>query len=573
MRERYGEAYPRDLDVLILGAGLSGCLAAVAAKEAGREVLVLSKVHPLRSHSCAAQGGINAALYEPDTGKHADDTLRGSDYLADREAVELLCAEAPAAVRRLDAMGATFSRTEDGRIAQRPFGGQGAARTCYAKDRTGLACLQTAYERALRAGVRFLDEWYVTDLLYDPAERRAYGAVAFDIRDSRPVAFASRTVIVATGGYGRAFKRNSNAHANTGDALSLALRRGLPLEDMECVQFHPTGLAESGILISEAARGEGGYLVNAEGRRFMEDYAPLSMELAPRDVVSRAIEKEIIAGRGVGPGKGAVHLALRHLGSALREARLPELLDIALCFQAEDMARVPVRVAPTAHYSMGGIPVDLRCRARTGVAGVATGLFAAGECACVSVHGANRLGGNSLLEALVFGERAGRAAAEDSAGIGPRKALPEDLRQTLEELSSLRGDGTESLAALRTELQESMSRNVGIFRDEAGLAEETRILERLGERLKRVKLRDASTCFNTEMREILELGHMIDYSKAIAAAAIARKESRGAHFRTDYPERNDEGPAMHSLAFARGPSVIVERLQAGSDVPAPGTRD
>jgi succinate dehydrogenase / fumarate reductase, flavoprotein subunit len=563
-------------DILIVGAGLAGCSAAIAAREAGLSVAVLSKLHPLRSHSGAAQGGINAALYEKDTKKHQEDTLRGSDYLADLDAVEKLCESAPGTVYRLEQWGAVFSRTEDGSIARRPFGGQNPHRTCYAKDRTGLTCLQTLYERCEKLKVNFFPEWYVLDLLIDPAENRAYGAAAFHLKDTRLTLFNAGAVVLATGGYARAFEVNSNAHANTGDALSLALRRGLPLEDMEFVQFHPTGLAGSGVLFSEAARGEGGYLLNAEGERFMERYDPGSMELAPRDVLSRAVETEILEGRGAGRGKKAVYVDVRHLGKELIHSRLPELYDLALTFQDTDMTEKPILVAPTAHYSMGGVPTDLFGRVLSGGSAgrraaeadvyhsgrPVAGLYAAGECACVSVHGANRLGGNSLLEAAVFGRSAGETAAADiEAGPGktrPRPADSADLENARGELARLfDGPGKADQYIVRRQLIRSMTKNAGIFRTREGLEEQKKTLRSLRGRFAKVRISDRSRCYNTELIEAIELGHMLDYCCAVVEAAAAREESRGAHFRTDFPKKNDRKWKRHSLAAFSGNEVTV----------------
>ena len=354
----------RQYDVVIVGAGLAGCAAARECQMAGLKTVVLTKLHPLRSHSGAAQGGINAALTEEDTALHEFDTVKGSDYLGDQDAIELMCQKAPETIRWFEKMGAVFSRNEDGTIAQRPFGGQSKPRACYAKDRTGLICLQTIYEQAHREGVEFLDEWYAGDIVYDKAASKVNGVVAINLRDTKFAIFNAKAVMFATGGYGRTYKINSNAHANTGDGLSIVARHGLPLEDMEFVQFHPSGLAGSGVLMSEAARGEGGYLLNANGERFMEKYAPNKMELASRDVVSRGIEREILEGRGVGPNKDAVYLDVRHLGEEKIMQRLPELRDLAIAFLGQDMAKEPVMIRATAHYSMGGIPTDINCHVR-----------------------------------------------------------------------------------------------------------------------------------------------------------------------------------------------------------------
>ncbi|WP_281950779.1 succinate dehydrogenase flavoprotein subunit [Nitrosophilus kaiyonis] len=536
-------------DVVIVGAGLAGCAAARELKKAGKDVLVLTKLHPLRSHSGAAQGGVNAALSEEDSvDLHMFDTVKGSDYLADQNAVELMCSKAPETIRWIERMGAAFSRNEEGKIAQRPFGGQSKPRACFAKDRTGLTLLQTIYEQAFREGVEFWDEWYVADLLYK--DGKAYGVVAFNLRDSKPAIFNAKAVMFATGGYARAFRINSNAHANTGDGLSIFARHGLPLEDMEFVQFHPSGLAGSGILISEAARGEGGRLYNSLGERFMEKYAPEKMELAPRDVVSRAIANEIREGRGVGPDKMAVYLDLTHLGEKKIMERLPELRDLAITFLGQDMVKEPIMITVTAHYSMGGIPVDIDGHVRKNKDELTEGLYAAGECACVSVHGANRLGANSLLEALFFGRHVGETIAKDLDNISCHEAQKLEANRMLEEMEFvLTNNGNERTAQLRKELQDSMFENAGVFRTEESLLKQKEILKELRRRYKNIRIDDKSKTFNTDLQEAIELGHMLDYAAFIVEGAIARKESRGAHYREDFPKRDDENFLKHTLAY------------------------
>lgn len=539
----------RKYDVVIVGAGLAGCAAAKEAQEAGLHTVVLTKLHPLRSHSGAAQGGINAALSEEDTSLHEFDTVKGSDYLGDQDAIKLMTTRAPQTIRWLERMGAVFSRKDDGSIAQRPFGGQSKPRACYAKDRTGLTCLQTIYEQAHRAGVEFLDEWYVGDVLYDKKTNKAYGVVAYNIRDLEFVIFNAKAIMFATGGYARAYEINSNAHANTGDGLSILARHGLPLEDMEFVQFHPTGLAGSGILISEAARGEGGHLYNSLNERFMSKYAAEKMELAPRDVVSRAIEKEILEGRGVGANKDAVYLDLTHLPAHIIESRLPELRDLAITFLGRDMVKEKILIRATAHYSMGGIPTDIDARVKSAHDRVVEGLYAAGECACVSVHGANRLGANSLLEAIFFGRVAGESIVKDIANIELRPAHANEADRFTAEVSSLlRNSGNQSVHSLRTRLQASMTKNAGVFRTKASLANQQVELKKLREDFEQIRVTDKSKMFNTDLQEALELGHMLDFASFIVEGAIAREESRGAHFREDFPTRDDAKFLQHTYA-------------------------
>jgi succinate dehydrogenase / fumarate reductase flavoprotein subunit len=541
-------------DILIIGGGLAGMRAALeASKEV--DVAVLSKVHPIRSHSRAAQGGIAAVIdnWARKVGdsleSHIFDTVKGSDYLGDQDAIQILCNEAPQDITTLDEMGALFSRTEEGWIAQRDFGGHNYPRTCYAADKTGQILLQTLYEQMLKNYVKVYSEWYVVSLI--TLNKVCLGLVAYDMSRGEFEIFRAKAVIFATGGYGKAFKITSNAYTNTGDGLALAYRAGVPLQDMEFVQFHPTGLFKHGILITEGARGEGGYLLNKNGERFMEKYAPSKMELASRDVVSRAVRTEIDEGRGI---DGGVYLDLRHLGRKKIMSRLSQIHDIALSFAGMDCVEKPILIQPIAHYSMGGIPTDVN-----GSVPDITGLFAAGECACVSVHGANRLGGNSMLETIVFGRRAGISAAKyvKKASLGPVSVNALDaVRQEIAQI--LENNGKEKIVDIRSDLQSIMTEKCGIFRDKKGLTDALHQIHALKERINDISITDKGMIFNTELIGVLELRNMLDFSEVIVAGALAREESRGAHFRCDFPQRDDDKWLMHTLAYSGESGCVLK---------------
>jgi succinate dehydrogenase / fumarate reductase flavoprotein subunit len=536
-------------DILVIGGGLAGLRAALEAKKTGKDVAILSKVHPLRSHSVAAQGGINAALgnapapVKDSPENHSFDTIKGSDYLADQDAVEILCREGIDRVMEMEHWGTLFSRTDDGKIAQRPFGGAGFPRACYAADRTGHNLLHTLYEQVTGLQIPVYEEWYALSLVL--GEGKCMGVLALHFFKGEIIPIYARATLLATGGYGRLYLRSTNAVINTGSGCHLAYRAGLPLEDMEFVQFHPTSLYGTNILITEAARGEGGYLINAKGERFMERYAPKLLELGPRDIVARAIQTEIDQGNAL--EGGYVYLDLRHLGKEKIMDRLPGIRQIAIDFAGVDPISEPIPVQPAQHYSMGGIATNLDGETSL------PGLFAAGECACVSVHGANRLGGNSLLETLVFGARAGKKAAQKADAM--KESIHQiafqlqwrTLQSDLEEISDRKRK--EPCFQLRDELRGLMSCGVGIFRREPDLISAREKIKELKKRLQRIGIKERSLAFNNELVQYLELEGMIHLAEVIVEGALARKESRGSHFRLDYPDRDDRHWLRHTLAF------------------------
>jgi succinate dehydrogenase flavoprotein subunit len=535
-------------EVVVVGAGLAGQRAALAAVEAGRDVAVVTKLHPLRSHSGAAQGGINAAVGADDSvDAHIYDTVKGSDYLGDQDAIEFFCREAGPTVIEMEHFGTIFSRAPDGTLAQRAFGGAGFPRTIYAADRTGLALLQGLWERLGTERFTLYQEWDLVRIVV--RDGRVQGIVVLDRKTGEFQQIAAKSVIIATGPAGRIYGRTTNAHSCTGDGMAVAYSAGAFLKDMEFIQFHPTALLESGILITEGARGEGGILKNASGERFMARYAPKVLELASRDVVSRAIVTEVLEGRGFqGPYGGFVHLELMHLGKEKVESRLQEICDYCRLFAGIDPVTDPIPVFPAQHYTMGGVGTNIR--GETNV----PGLYAAGEAACVSIHGANRLGGNSLLETLVFGKQAGLAAAAYSEKAPGTVMHDDDLDAATAPYRGWMGraDG-EDPSALRTELQTTMDRYVGIFRNEADLMEGLRRVRTIKERFARVRVVDQSKVFNLNLTDAIETEHMIDLAEVVVVGAYARTESRGAHSRTDYPKRDDARWMKHTLAV-RTPS-------------------
>jgi succinate dehydrogenase / fumarate reductase flavoprotein subunit len=540
-------------DVIIVGAGLSGLRVAIELCDK-YDVAIVTKVHPLRSHSVAAQGGINASLGEGDSWEsHAFDTVKGSDYLADQDVVEVLAKEAPRSVIENERWGTAFSRTDDGKIAQRPFGGAAFPRTCYASDRTGHNLLHTTFEQALKWGIKFYHEWFVTSLV--KSEDRICGLTALDIATGEVHGFTAKAVVLATGGFGRVYAHSTNALINTGDGCALALRVGAPLKDMEFIQFHPTCLFGSSILMTEGARGEGGYLVNSEGKRFMEKYAPEKMELAPRDIVARAIRTEVLEGRGF--EDEYVHLNLSHLGKKKIMERLPGIREICIHFAGMDPIDEPIPIQPAQHYSMGGIHTD-----KYGATPVA-GLFSVGETACMSVHGANRLGGNSLLETLVFGrvvgekvgEYAASAKSPDSSCVGLKTFEMRERLQTV-----LLHEGGDSPADIRETMGQTMDVLVGVYRKSDALEAALKMIRELKERFKNVSVGRSDEKFNFALIRTLELENMLDLAEVITMGALMRRESRGAHWRLDYPQRDDENFLKHSLFTKEDDYVKTELI-------------
>ena len=544
-------------DVLIVGAGGAGMRAAI---EAGGKasVGVISKLFPTRSHTGAAQGGMAAALanVEEDSWEwHTFDTVKGGDYLVDQDAAEILAKESVQAVIDLENMGLPFNRTPDGKIDQRRFGGHtrdhGKApvrRSCYAADRTGHMILQTLYQTCVKLGIEFYNEFYVLDLVMN--EGKPAGVVAYELATGDIHVFAAKSIVFATGGFGKIYKTTSNAHTLTGDGVAIIYRKGLPLEDMEFYQFHPTGLAGLGILLSEAARGEGGILRNASGERFMERYAPTIKDLAPRDMVARAMANEVREGRGAGPNKDYVYLDLTHLEPAVIDAKLPDITEFARTYLGVEPYTEPVPVFPTAHYAMGGIPTNIKAEVLSDNDTVVPGLYAAGECACVSVHGANRLGTNSLLDINVFGKRAGQYSVE-YALTAEQVPVPEnaaaDVIAMLEKVRKAKGK--ERVAQLRKELQETMDKNAQVFRTEETLNEALEKIYELRKRYEKISIQDQGKRFNTDLLEAVELGFLLDLAEVTVITCRERRESRGAHLREDFPDRNDKKFMVHSMAY------------------------
>ncbi|TML64173.1 MAG: succinate dehydrogenase flavoprotein subunit [Actinobacteria bacterium] len=554
-------------DAVIVGAGGAGLRAAI--ETAGKcRTAVLTKLYPTRSHTGAAQGGMCAALanVEEDSWEwHTFDTVKGGDYLVDQPAAEIMCREAIDAVIELEHFGMPFNRTPEGKIDQRTFGGHtrnhgeaSVKRACYSADRTGHMILQTLYQQCVARDVNFFNEYQVLDIAF--VEGRVGGVVAYELATGDLHVFTTKAVLFATGGFGKMFKISSNAHTLTGDGPGLLYRRGIPLQDMEFFQFHPTGIYKLGILLSEAARAEGGILRNAEGERFMERYAPTIKDLAPRDMVSRAILTEIGEGRGAGPNKDYVYLDLTHLSPEHIDAKIPDITDFVRTYQGLEPKTDPIPIQPTAHYAMGGIPTNVDAEVVIDAANtVLPGLYAAGECACVSVHGANRLGTNSLLDIVVFGRRGGQAMASYVDTVGhpdPPADIEADVRDRIERLKA--SSAGENVARIREELQEHMTDKASVFRTEESLASMASDLDALDARYERATIQDKGEVFNYDLTEALELGYLLDLARCLVVAARARTESRGGHFRDDHPLREDEHWMRHSLAYRTDDGVRLD---------------
>ena len=560
-----------DFDGIIIGGGGAGMRASLQLAESGLNTAVISKVFPTRSHTVSAQGGITCAIQsddpEDDWRWHMFDTVKGSDYLGDQDAIEYMCSEGPKAVFELEHMGLPFSRTEEGRIYQRPFGGQSkdygkggqASRTCAAADRTGHSLLHTLYQANLKAGTNCLNEWFVIDLVLN-SEEEVTGVIAFDIESGEIFYIRSKATVLATGGAGRIYASTTNALINTGDGLGMVLRAGFPIQDIEMWQFHPTGIYGAGTLVTEGCRGEGGYLINNDGERFMERYAPNAKDLASRDVVSRSMAQEILEGRGCGPNKDYIKLKMDHLEPGVVHKRLPGITELSLAFAHVDPAVEPIPVVPTCHYMMGGIPTNINGQVLTikdGLDTVLNGLYAAGEAACVSVHGGNRLGGNSLLDLVVFGRAAG-LHIEDSLkrGLDKKISKEEDINRALKRLNSLNASKQgKQTDMLKKQMQENMQNNFGVFRREDLMEKGIKNLADSREEVENMYLEDKSVNFNTARVEALEMQNLFEVAEATAITANERKESRGAHARDDYPERDDENWLKHSIYFSSTKTV------------------
>jgi succinate dehydrogenase / fumarate reductase flavoprotein subunit len=548
-------------DVVIVGAGGAGMRAALESGQRTRTA-VLTKLYPTRSHTGAAQGGMCAALanVEEDNWEwHTFDTVKGGDYLVDQDAAEVMCKEAIDAVLDLEKMGLPFNRTEQGRIDQRRFGGHtrnhgeaAVRRSCFAADRTGHMILQTLYQQCIKHGVEFYNEFYVLDLITQETAGgvKATGVVAYELATGEIHVFNAKSVIFASGGFGKVFRTTSNAHTLTGDGMGIVWRKGLPLEDMEFFQFHPTGLAGLGVLLSEAARGEGGILRNSENERFMERYAPTIKDLAPRDMVARAMANEVREGRGAGPDKAYVYLDLTHLPKEQIDAKLPDITEFARTYLGVEPYTEMIPVFPTAHYAMGGVPTNIKGEALSDNDTVVPGLYAAGEVACVSVHGANRLGTNSLLDINVFGRRAGMYAAEYAATVDFDDLPPEPESGVVAQIEMLRdAGGSERVAHIRSELQATMDINAQVYRDEGSLKQALSDIEALKARYVNISVQDKGRRFNTDLLEAIELGFLLDLAEVLVVSALARNESRGGHYREDYPNRDDVNFMRHTMAY------------------------